>query len=262
MNDRLDNPFPGMNPWLERFWGDLHTRLISYAADAIQEYLPGDLVARMQERVFVEYDGVLRRGIEPDLVVAKQPPVASGPARGGVAMAEPLVVQLTDDPVTERFIEILTASGEVVTVIELLSPANKYAGPGHELYVQKRQELYAARVSLVEVDLLRAGPRVLSFPSESLPASHRTPYQVCVHRGWQPLTFEIYRLPLREPLAAIRVPLREGEADVPLDLQALVDTAYRRGRYGSIDYRVDPVPPLSADDAKWADQILRGKGLR
>ena len=25
------NPLPGMNPWLEAFWGDLHTSLTTYA---------------------------------------------------------------------------------------------------------------------------------------------------------------------------------------------------------------------------------------
>jgi hypothetical protein len=40
------NPFPGTNPYLDRLWGDIHTRLVSYAADVIQENLPHDLRAR------------------------------------------------------------------------------------------------------------------------------------------------------------------------------------------------------------------------
>ncbi len=45
------NPFPGMNPYLERRWGDVHARLSSYAADQIQGQLPEALRARMQEGV-------------------------------------------------------------------------------------------------------------------------------------------------------------------------------------------------------------------
>src|SRR5258708_19992062 len=48
------NPFPGMNPYLEQRWGDVHAALITYLRDQIQEQLPADLRARMQERVFVE----------------------------------------------------------------------------------------------------------------------------------------------------------------------------------------------------------------
>ena len=61
-------------------------------------------------------------------------------------------------------------------------------------------------ISLVEIDLLRAGPHVLQIPLRQYPQSHRTPYKVCVHRGWK-ASAEIYRVPLREPLPAIRVPL-------------------------------------------------------
>ena len=48
------SPFPGMNPWLEKHWGDVHQAMITYARDAIQPQLPDDLVARTEERVFLE----------------------------------------------------------------------------------------------------------------------------------------------------------------------------------------------------------------
>ena len=32
----MDSPFPGMNPYLEQFWGDIHHRFITYCSDAIQ----------------------------------------------------------------------------------------------------------------------------------------------------------------------------------------------------------------------------------
>src|SRR5438874_406288 len=115
-------------------------------------------------------------------------------------------------------------------LLEILSPSNKYAGPGREQYRQKQRDLAEACISLVEIDLLRAGPHVLQLPLGQYPPAYRTPYKVCVHRGWKAKA-EIYRLPLRARLPAIRVPLRESDADVPLDLQALIAQVYRHGRY-------------------------------
>jgi hypothetical protein len=74
---------------------------------------------------------------------------------------------------------------------------------------------------------------------------------------------DVYRIPLRERLPGIRIPLRPQDADLPLDLQPLIDQVYRKGRYGgSIDYRHDPEPPLGTEDAMWADAILKSRGLR
>ena len=60
----------------------------------------------------------------------------------------------------------------------------------------------------------------------------------------------------------IRVPLRETDPDVPLNLQALIERCYHNGRYDDINYRADPNPPLSSEDAAWASDLLSGKGLR
>ena len=48
---------------------------------------------------------------------------------------------------------------ELVTVVELLSPANKHPGPDREQYLAKRMELLNGPVHLVEIDLLRGALR-------------------------------------------------------------------------------------------------------
>ncbi|MCO5167465.1 MAG: DUF4058 family protein [Planctomycetes bacterium] len=261
-------PFPGMDPYLEQHWRDVHSRLVVYAADALQEVLPAPLRARIEERVFVESGEEGVRSIYPDVcVVEHRAPRAVVPstAPGGVAVAAPLVLRLEDEPVTQRSVEIVDAgSGDrVVTVLEVLSPSNKAPGEGQALYLRKQRDLRAGRVSLVEVDLLRAGTRVLSVRPEQVPPSHRTPYQVVVRRGHRPEEVEVYAVPLRERLPVIAVPLREQDPDVPLDLQALVDRCYRLGRYdATIDYAAGPAPPLDPDDAAWADALLRAAGRR
>jgi hypothetical protein len=50
----MKSPFPGMDPWLERFWGDVHSRLITIASGVLNGVLPEDLVARVEERVVVD----------------------------------------------------------------------------------------------------------------------------------------------------------------------------------------------------------------
>jgi hypothetical protein len=230
----------------------------------LNDHLPRDLRARVQERVLVELPSQERvdsphvRVVEHD----SRGPAGTALAASDVTLAEPLEVPFLESE-TQGFLEIVESRPErrVITVLEVLSPSNKYAGPGRELYRQQQRDLAAGCVSLVEIDLLRAGPHVLQVPLGQYPPVYRTAYKVCVHRGWK-ASAEIYRVPLRERLPAVRVPLRETDADVPLDLQALIAQVYRHGRYDDIDYTLAPVPPLEPEDATWADELLRAAGKR
>lgn len=94
------------------------------------------------------------------------------------------------------------------------------------------------------------------------PVECTTPYRVCVVRGDKARQEEIYRVSLRERLPIFRIPLRETDKDARLDLQAIVDLAYENGGYDDTNYRRDPIPPLSKDDAEWADKLLREQGRR
>lgn len=262
----MPSPFPGMDPYLEQFWRDVHARLVLYTADQLQSRLPGSLRARVEERVVVERGDDESRPVYPDVRVVQRGRGASAAvAGGGVAVADPIVIRLPPEPMTETFLEIIdVGSGKrVVTVIEVLSPSNKTPGEAQDEYRGKQRELKEAAVSLVEIDLLRSGQHVVSVPQERIPTSGRAVYKVCVRRGSIPWEHEWYPMPLRERLPAIRIPLRETDVDVPLDLQALIEQSYRNGGYDNdIDYKTDPVPPLEPADAAWADELLRSKGLR
>jgi hypothetical protein len=263
----MASPFPGMDPYLEQFWRDVHASLIIYTRDQLQGKLPGDLRARVEERVVVEPGQGEDRNVYPDIRVVQRGRGSSAAVatETDVAVLEPVILQFEDEPMTETFIEIIdVGSGKrVITVIEVVSLANKLPGDSQEKYRQKQDELRAGGVSLVEIDLLRAGQRRLGVPYRRVPVSHRTPYQVCVRRGWQPTAVEIYPVPLRQRLPTVKVPLRQTDADVPLDLQVLIEQCYRNGGYDAdIDYRGAPVPPLAAEDEQWADDLLRGQGRR
>ncbi len=178
--------------------------------------------------------------------------------------AEPILIHLDVEPVTESFVEIVDVKSghRVVTAIEVLSPTNKRPTEGQRLYLKKRDDLRLAGVNLVEIDLLRGGDRVLMVPQQLVPPAYRTAYQVCIWRAEKPDTFAVYRVPLRERLPVISIPLRPADRDVFLDIQAVLGQCYRNGGYDDIDYRGEPDPPLSAVDASWADALLREHGRR
>jgi hypothetical protein len=256
-----------MDPYLEDNWGDVHQSFITYARDQIQEMLPGDLRARVEERVLVESPEGDVGGIFPDLRVVERRRIKVRNRVGSSAMAfaEPLRIGVPDEPATEGYIEIIDkrAGRRVVTVLEVLSPANKIPGTGLNLYRKKQQACVQSAVNLVEIDLLRIGRWVLAIPEPWVPRSYRTTYRVCVTRAKANHRWEVYRVPLRERLPTIRVPLRPSDADVPLDLQALIDRCYQHGDYeDDLDYQTEPQPPLEPKDARWANKLLRDQGKR
>jgi hypothetical protein len=255
----MRSPFPGMDPYLEQFWPDLHARLILYACDQLEEQLPGNLIARVEERVVLETEEE-PRAVYPDGITERPGRgFPEGAVASQAAVIEPLIVAY-HEPATETFLNVLEAGPgqRLITVIEILSLANKLAGDGQRQYRRKQQELASAGVSLVEIDLLRQGRRVLNIPPSRLRESARTTYHACVRRGWRPEQCEVYPVPLRGALPAIRIPLRQKDEDVRLDLQAVLEQAYRKGRYAlTINYAEPPDPPLAGDDAKWARALVK-----
>lgn len=261
----MDSPFPGMDPYLESRWRGVHHRLVTYSGDQLQQVLPRRYRVEVEERVFVAGAPDGGRSIYPDAYVVERVAKTLGSSTpGAAAIAEPIVIEMKDEPVTEAFLEIIdTASGNrVVTAIEFVSPTNKTPGDGNQLYVRKQCEYAGGGVTRVEIDLTRDGDRGLVFPVLHIPPAHRALYLACVRRAWTPLRIEAHPMPLESPLRTIGVPLDESLDDVPLDLQSLVTQCYRNGRYDDLDYRVEPVPPLPPDDAAWADALLRSRGRR
>ncbi len=262
----MKSPFPGMDPYLEKHWGDVHSRLVLYTCDQLQTALPGSLFARVEERVYLESDEGIGRSTFPDVRVVElgrrvKTVLGEAISAGNVAVAEePIIIHIPDDPITETSIVILDAESgnKVVTVIEMLSPSNKKPGEGQKLYQAKQRECIEAMVNLVEIDLLRTGERNLVIPTESIPQQHRTLYQISVFRAWKPQLGEIYPVPLEQRLPSIRIPLRARDDDVRLDLQAVLDQAYRNGRYAlTLDYKLPLEPPLPSKEARWARQMIK-----
>ena len=174
------SPFPGMDPYLEAHWGDVHQSLVIYSRDQIQTQLPSDLRARVEERVSIESPSDGDWNAIPDVRVVQLPKTKTRRRDdgGGVAVAEPevanlaqpLLLEFQDDPVSEGFIEIVEAGSrqKVITVIEILSETNKRPGKDRKKYLHKRKQLRRARINLVEIDLLRSGRRLPPFASRAI----------------------------------------------------------------------------------------------
>lgn len=255
------NPFPGMNPYLERSWPSVHTRLIGYMADALADQLPPDLKADPEVGIVLG-DGA---AFQPDVAVVEpwqrgEPTAwqAGGKTIGNVAVTQPEIIQLPS--FKQRWIEIRNDKGRLITVIELLSPSNKQ-GQGRRDYLRRQHDTIAAGVNLVEIDLIRRGQHVVAVSAASLGPANGTRYLVCAVRADAADHAEVYRCPLAQRLPAIRVPLRPEEPDAVLDLQPLVDKAYEKGRGWLENYQAELEPPLPVDEASWVEAQLKAAGL-
>ena len=154
--------------------------------------------------------------------------------------------------------EIFDSVGQkLVTGIEFVSPTNKSKTEGRRLYRKKQNELQAAGVNLVEIDLLRRGRPVVLAQAALTESVRPWDYVVCLWRAHEDEEFELYPIPLRSRLPRIRIPLLPGETEPTLDLTAVLAKAYDAGPYRvSVDYHKSPSPPLSDEDKAWADSLI------
>jgi len=255
----MPSPFPGMDPYLESPdpYHDFHERFVPRLADALTPSLRPKYIAKVDENVYVHELSSDQRALvgRPDVSVvdrnADGGAVATSPAT--VAPAYGKILPATDQ-VRETFVNIFDReSRELVTAIELLSPTNKNPGPDRQQYVAKRSRLLSSSIHLVEIDLLRAWPRM---PLEDLPACD---YYVMVSRSEQRPRVELWPVSLHEPLPEIPIPLRPGDPDASLDLQQLLNDQYDAAGYADYIYDNPIHQPMSPEDAAWAEQLVSAR---
>jgi hypothetical protein len=249
-------PFPGMDPYLEEpaAWHGLHTRLITTIADALAAQVAPNFIVQIEQRVYITTpEDIARETIVPDVYIVERSQ-AGATTTATLAVSPPTLIEPLYDPeVHDRYIEILDAqSQEVVTTLELLSPANKTAGShGRAQYLKKRRAVLASPTHWIEIDLLRNGER----PKE---VAGKSDYYALLRRKGERL-LAVWYSDLRDPLPVIAVPLLPPHRDAVLDMQATLNSVYERGFYAlSIDYaRPVPPPPLPPPDAAWAAARVR-----
>lgn len=256
----MKSPFPGMDPYLESRWGDVHVSLLTYISDRIQGQLASDLVARIADPPTAVSPSVINANLADDDERGFGEASDNFTDSISTGASKPLLV--FDEPVRiPRHIQILNANGDgsVVTVIEVLCQSNKLTRRGRWNYYRRQDHCLSADINLVEIDLLRCGRYVLALDLELIHPEKRLTYMMCVKST--DLT-AVYGASLRQPLPTLPVPLRWREKEVVLELQAIVDLVYERGRYWKLDYSQPLDPPLSDDDAQWANEVLQKAGKR
>ena len=254
----MPSPFPGMNPVLEQAdaWEDFHQDFLVRAREALMAEVGENYIVKVETRLYLhELSAEERRFFAPaDVAVAAR----AGGLRTSTATGEAAPVQLLLPAIEverQTFLEIRDRQNRrIVTVVELLSPANKTPGADRDAYLGQRGEILAGQTHLVEIDLWRGGTR--PHPPELPPCDYyalASRYEDRPRLGFWPIA-------LRERLPVVRVPLAAPDSDARLDLQAVLDRAYDAAGFGAYIYSETPDPPLSADDAAWAATFLSQRG--
>lgn len=258
----MPSPFPGMNPYLEQrdVWQDFHQSFIPCLREILCEQVRPNYFVKVEEQVFVHEvagggGGFLGR---PAAVVLESRARNRLPAQtAGTALAAPVLARLPAavDLLRHSYLEVRDRRGhDLITVIELLSPSKKWPGPDREQYLAKRLRVLSSSVHLVEIDLLRGGPRL---PLEGMAACD---YCVIVSRAEDRPQVGLWPIRLRERLPPIPIPLRAPDPHAEVDLQKALDRVYDAAGYADYIYQGFPDPPLGAEDAPWARERVGQAG--
>lgn len=263
----MPSPFPGMDPYLEgELWQEFHETLAGEIRAQLLKVLPPKYVALLAKRYVIERPSVSlmalsseQHVIYPDVHVAELPRVAerqSAYAASGMTAPSVRSIGLTNVGTPVLTVEIRdVAQRRLVTVIEILSPANKQ-GYGAVEYDVRRRLLFGTHTHLLEIDLLRCGLR-LTFEDAPPPAD----YYIYLSRFTDRPYTDIWPIGLRDRLPTVPAPLLPPDEDAPLELQRAVDACFQLVGYERLlDYSAaPPPPPLSEADAAWLAERLAAR---
>jgi hypothetical protein len=255
-----------MDPYLEgEMWQEFHSTLANAIRGEILASLPPAYTALLAKRYVLDQTSTAPHTIYPDVHIAKiaesLPAYAVAPARAPIPR---LPVRLMNPRIVAEKVPMLSieirdvAKRRLVTLIEILSPANKRSQGAGE-YQARRRKLLDQKVHLLELDLLRGGERILLW-GDLPPAA----YYIMLSRAEDRPTTEVWPVALAETLPAVPVPLLPPDADLIFDLQGAVDACFDLVHYERLlDYTAAPPPPsLTADEVAWVEATLQRAGIR
>jgi hypothetical protein len=277
----MPSPFPGMDPYLEALsvWPGFHHKFAAELSTELNSILPAPYYAdlEMREEMGILEEHGAKSWIVPAVTIVRRPHPPQEPDGGSTAVltrtrrevSKWIEFEIRTDPIRHHFVEIRDSlrGHKLITLIEILSPSNKRAGADREAYESKQREVLESDASLIELDLLRGGRRILPAPGLEARVRSLDPppaYLVLVNRAWRRArglsAYQGFPVGLREWLPCIPVPLKQDEDEVLLDVQIVFNRAYDTGPYrrGAVDYSAPPPPPaLSDEDAAWAAERTR-----
>ena len=226
----MPSPFPGMDPFLEdnKLWPEFQHLFVTCLYQAM---LPG-LVDRYRARV-----GQLRYITE-----------------------QALFITVVREEHCEEFIEIKQRGADrLVTVVDVVAPANRTAAVGRQHYLAQRAASKAGSANLVEIDLVLQGQPTLDHSRDGHPDWD---YAVTVMRSTRPEP-DMYPGNLMKGLPRFHLPLARDDRDLVIELQAVFSRAFDLGDFGAkIDYKLAPAPTLKDADRQWLHTLLKKQKLR
>jgi hypothetical protein len=173
---------------------------------------------------------------------------------------QPLFTSIIREEHEEEYIEIRQRKdARLVTLLDVISPANKTTAAGRQAYMDKRKEARSSNANMVEIDLVMQGQPLLEYSREGLVIDH----SVTVTRAVQPQKHELYKVTLQERLPKFKLPLAADDRDNILDLQAIFLRCFDQGNFSTqLDYQRDPPTKLDENYRGWIDELLRKQNLR
>ncbi|MEM9008067.1 MAG: DUF4058 family protein [Cyanobacteria bacterium P01_F01_bin.86] len=264
----MASPFPGMDPYLEQsaFWSPFHNRLMVGFANRIAPALRPQYYVEVETRSYMDMpEGELLVGI-PDAVILRDSQNSAESDKAVSSTGSSVAVRTPPQTVTlpvpvevrERYLEVREiGSNQVVTAIELLSPANKKKGKGRDVYEAKRAAILSSQSHFIEIDLLRG-----QAPFPVIGASSLGDYYVLVSRADDRPKAQFYSFTLREKLPEFLLPLKDPDEAIAVDLQSIFQEVCEQASY---DLRIDytqpvPAPALSSETQAWADDLIKSHG--
>ena len=233
-----------MDPYLEgTHWVSVHAELCIRLIDQIDEQLPDNYTVVPEKYLVVETIAETEQSFQPDVSIRRfrEPTPSSTPPSAEVSAPTLTIPAPQPRAYQQTFFKILELeTSDVVTVIELLSPANK-VDVGLSKFKRKRAAFHENGVHFLEIDLIRRGKRTIE-PKQLLRAAPFD-YLASLYRA-NSSAFEVWTFSLADAIPRLPVPLLVGDADVVIDTQRALDTIYQRRKYGKqIDYGSDAPPP-------------------
>jgi hypothetical protein len=254
---RRNGPFPErMDPWVEnaRYFHQFHGEMISLLARQLypQIQMRGYELGRETSLQIME-------GREPDIFVLRAMNAAPLPKNPALNYAQ-VATTLDADPgvavigeINLDALHIMKAStGELVTIIEVVSPSNKEKKLEMRAYRSRRERLLGRGVNIVEIDLTRSVRRLMQDPIGRSYAYHAIAYLPNAYP-------QFIGMELAAPLKRIAIPLR-GEAvavnlhDAYRDAYALYSLAGQMLDRGHYTAEHLPFPSLLSDAQR--DEVL------
>ncbi len=225
----MPSPFPGMDPYLEDSsrWPTFHHEFVVCLCQRLLPHLTDRYRARVAQRIY--------RADE-----------------SGAGL---------DAERREEYIEIRRPNdGQLVTLLDVVSPANKTTVAGRAAYLETRRQAQAADAGLVEIDLVLQGSPTLDYSRDGLPSWD---YAITVTRPTYPDRHEIYTTTLQKRLPRFKLPLALGDREIVLDAQLIFARCYDQANFAAkIDYNRDPSNPLVESCRRWLDETLVQHNMR